>query len=263
MVTIREYKMVESLEEAYELNKKRTNAIIGGMGWIKMQKKHINTAIDLSRLGLDKIVEEEDCFKIGAMVCLRDLETNKAIEKVFGSGIRESLSHIVGIQFRNSATVGGSIRMCFGFSDVVLSLMALGAEVELFEKGIIPLEKYASLPYDNDIVINVILKKEKKAMKYMSLRNSYSDIPILNVAVSKDKNGFSAVVGARPQRAVLIKDTKGILSKEVTEEKAAEFADFVTESLVFGSNMRASKAYREHLSRVLIKRCVLALNGGN
>ena len=31
MITIREYKKVQSLEEAYELNQKKSNRIIGGM----------------------------------------------------------------------------------------------------------------------------------------------------------------------------------------------------------------------------------------
>ena len=33
MLTIREYKKVESLEEAYTLNQKKSNRVIGGMIW--------------------------------------------------------------------------------------------------------------------------------------------------------------------------------------------------------------------------------------
>ena len=35
MMTIREYKRVESLEEAWELNQKKANRVIGGMIWLK------------------------------------------------------------------------------------------------------------------------------------------------------------------------------------------------------------------------------------
>ena len=35
MLRIREYRRVESLEEAYELNQKKTNRIIGGGRWMK------------------------------------------------------------------------------------------------------------------------------------------------------------------------------------------------------------------------------------
>ena len=43
---------VQSLEEAYELNQKKSNRIIGGMIWLKMETLNVGTAIDLSGLGL-------------------------------------------------------------------------------------------------------------------------------------------------------------------------------------------------------------------
>lgn len=62
MINIREYKKAATLEEAWELNQKRMNRVIGGMLWIKMTKGNVATAIDLSGLGLDTI--EEKCRRI-------------------------------------------------------------------------------------------------------------------------------------------------------------------------------------------------------
>ena len=53
MLTIQNYKKVESLEEAYELNQKKANRIVGGMMWMRMGDNRMNTAIDMSGLGLD------------------------------------------------------------------------------------------------------------------------------------------------------------------------------------------------------------------
>lgn len=53
MLTIKEIRQVSSIEEAYELNQKKTNRIIGGMLWLKMQQGNVNTAIDLSNLNLN------------------------------------------------------------------------------------------------------------------------------------------------------------------------------------------------------------------
>ena len=47
MLNIQTYKKVESLDEAYELNKKKANRIIGGMMWMRMGETRIQTAIDL------------------------------------------------------------------------------------------------------------------------------------------------------------------------------------------------------------------------
>ena len=67
MLTIQNYKKVESLEEAYELNQKKANRIVGGMMWMRMGDNRMNTAIDMSGLGLDKIEESDEEFKIGCM----------------------------------------------------------------------------------------------------------------------------------------------------------------------------------------------------
>ena len=79
MMTIREYKRAESLEEAWQLNQKKNNRVIGGMIWLKMEKINVGTAIDLSGLGLDAIEETEEQFSIGAMVTLRQLELDAGL----------------------------------------------------------------------------------------------------------------------------------------------------------------------------------------
>lgn len=79
MLRIREYRKVESLEEAYELNQKKTNRIIGGGLWMKIGDRNLMTAIDLSGLGLDQISETEDEFVIGCMATLRDLEVHPGL----------------------------------------------------------------------------------------------------------------------------------------------------------------------------------------
>lgn len=83
MVTIQNYVRAKSLEEAYELNQKKGNCILGGMLWTKMQNRMIQTAIDLCDLGLNEIEETEEEFSIGAMVSLRQLETDARAECLY------------------------------------------------------------------------------------------------------------------------------------------------------------------------------------
>ncbi|MFR9144379.1 MAG: FAD binding domain-containing protein, partial [Lentihominibacter sp.] len=71
MLRIKKYVKVSDIDEAYELNQKKRNIIIGGMHWLKMGDRQVNTAIDLSDLGLDTIEETEDFFEIGCMTTLR------------------------------------------------------------------------------------------------------------------------------------------------------------------------------------------------
>ena len=99
MLRIREYRKVESLEEAYELNQKKTNRIIGGGLWMKIGDRNLMTAIDLSGLGLDQISETEDEFVIGCMATLRDLEVHPGLNAYTDGAVKQSVCHIVGVQF--------------------------------------------------------------------------------------------------------------------------------------------------------------------
>ena len=205
MLKIKEYVKAESLEEAYQLNQKKKNCILGGMLWLKMGSRTIQTAIDLSGLGLDKIEETEEAFSIGCMTTLRQLEKHEGLEKLTQGAIRQSVESIVGVQFRNLATVGGSIFGRFGFSDVLTCFLALDTYVELYHGGIMPLEEFAAAKKDRDILVRLIVKKTPVHCVYMSHRNTRTDFPVLTCAVSEDGRGVRAVVGARPGRAVCIR----------------------------------------------------------
>lgn len=110
-----QYVRAQSLDEAYELYQKKPNFVLGGMLWLKMKNKTLGTAIDLCDLGLDQIDEDENEFRIGAYATLRQIETHEALNAYTHGAIAESVRHIVGVQFRNVATVGGSIWGRFGF----------------------------------------------------------------------------------------------------------------------------------------------------
>ncbi len=263
MLTIQNYVKAASLEEAYELNQKKSSRIIGGMLWLKMSHMRVQTAIDLSGLGLDTIEEDEREFCIGAMVSLRQLELHPGLARYTNGSMKECLRHIVGVQFRNLATVGGSIFGRFGFSDVLTEFLALGAEAELYHAGRVSLEEFIKMPADRDILVRIFVPKTNLKNAYQSLRNSSTDFPVLTCAVSKSGDGsVCAAIGARPGRAVLVRDENGILQKGITEEKADAFGTYVSEQIVTGSNMRAGAKYRKHLAKVLTKRAVMQIGGG-
>jgi len=53
---IDEYKKPKTIDEAYSiLTAKKNSQIIGGGAYLRLSKKHISTAIDLSNLNLDFI----------------------------------------------------------------------------------------------------------------------------------------------------------------------------------------------------------------
>lgn len=245
------YLLASSLAEAYELNQKRANRILGGNMWMRMGKNSFGTAIDLSGLGLDQITETDNEIIMGAMVTLHQMETSSLLETWYGSLFHDAFCHIVGVQFRNGATLGGSVFLRAGFSDVVTVLLALGAEVELYQAGRVDFETFLQMPRDNDIVVNVILKKKENQAAYQAYRKTKTDFPVLNCVACKVDGLTTVTVGARPGKAVKL---------EKTAEDNQAFAEKAADQLVFESNLRGSAAYRKHLCKVLVGRALTAID---
>ena len=261
MITIQNYVQAESLEQAWQLNQKRNARVLGGMLWMKMGKNTVGTAIDLCKLGLDTIEENESQFSIGAMVTLRQLEQHPGLNAYTGDMATRALQPIVGVQFRNMATVGGSIWGRFGFSDVLTLFLAMDTQVELYKGGLISLEQFAAMEYDNDILVRLIVRMTPCRLAYQAMRIQRTDLPVLTCAVSRRDGETRAVIGARPGKAVVVCDAEHLLESGVDAQRASAFADFVASQVPMGSNSRGSAAYRTHLCRVLTRRCALEMGG--
>lgn len=261
MITIQKYVRASSLEEAWQLNQNKRSRILGGMLWLRLGRGAVDTAIDLCDLGLNTIEEDETQFSIGAMATLRDLEMHKGLNDYSHNAISNAVKDIVGVQFRNMATVGGSIWGRFGFSDVLTVFLALDTYVELYKGGIIPLEQFAQMDKDNDILVRLIVKKKPCKAVYTSMRIQRTDFPVLACAVSQVDGEYRAVLGARPARAMIVRDVENLLSESVTAESAAAFAGYAADHTPTDSNMRGSAAYRTHLIKVLVQRALTQLGG--
>lgn len=255
MITIQKYVRAESLEQAYQLNQAKRNRIVGGMLWLRLGRGGVGTAIDLSGLGLDKIEETEEEFSIGAMATLRQLEQHEGLNAYCGGAVKNAVKDIVGVQFRNMATVGGSIWGRFGFSDVLTVFLAMDCYVELYKGGVVSLEDFAGRKKDNDILVRLIVKKTPGKVVYTAMRNQRTDFPVLTCALSNIGGSHRAVIGARPAKAMVIRDEEGLLP----DGKA--FAAYVAEKAPTDSNIRGSAAYRTHLIRVLTERAAKELGG--
>ena len=250
MITIQKYVRAQSLEEAWQLNQNKRNRILGGMLWLRLGKGTVNTAIDLCDLGLDTIEETDEQFSIGAMATLRDIEMHAGLNAYTSGAVANAVKDIVGVQFRNMATVGGSIWGRFGFSDVLTVFLALDSYVELYKGGIVPLEDFAKMKKDNDILVRLIVKKTPCKVIYSAMRNQRTDFPVLACAVAQMNGEYRASIGARPGRAMLVR-----------RDNAEGFAAFVAENTPTEGNLRGSAAYRTHLTRVLVERSMNELEG--
>lgn len=258
MLNIKKYIRPNSMQEANELLSSEGAAIIGGGAFMHLSDVVIEKAIDLKNLGLDYIKISNGQIEIGAMTTLRDLETNSITQKLFDGVISKAAASIMGVQVRNIATVGGSIYGKYGFSDILTVLLALNAQVELYNAGLVDLETYLDSKLEKDIIMKVIISQEVSKASFECFRKTSTDFSVLNTAAAIVKGKLRICVGSRPARARVAKGAMSFINIIDSTNTAAEMAGILAaEELQFGSDIRASAEYRKELCHNLVKRCVL------
>ena len=180
--------------------------------------------MNLCDLHLDTIEEDDEQFTIGAMVTLRQLETHAGLNAYTHDAMRHSVEHIIGVQFRNCATVGGSIFGRYGFSDVLSMFMGLDAYVELYNGGIVPIREFAWMR------------------------------PSLTCCASYMNDTYSVVIGGRPLKAIAYEK-----QMELNDASIEAFIEEVSSEIKLGSNNLGSAEYRQKLVKVLMRRSLKEL----
>lgn len=255
---IKEYARPENIQEANKLLSVEGSTIIGGGAFMHLGDYEIEQAIDLSKLNLDFIMEDDNYIEIGSMTTLRKLETDSITKKLFDGVLSKASASIMGVQLRNIATIGGTIYSRYGFSDILTVLLALNAQVELYNAGKMNLESYLENKTEKDIVLKVLIKKDVARASFQCLKKVSTDFSALNAAAALVNGHLRISIGARPGRAKLARGAMSFLNIIDSTYTAAEMAGILaSEELQFGSDYRASAEYRKELCHVLVKRCVL------
>lgn len=248
MLEIKEYVTPSSLEEAYKLLiSNRNNYILGGCAFLKCCNMKINKGIDLKNLDLNYIKEDEKYIYIGGDTSLRDIEISTiSYLKELGNGI----SNILGVPFRRTARIGGSVFSKYGFSDIIPILIVLEAEINLYKHGVLAIDDFLLLNPMKDILIEIRIPKKNKIYFYENIRKSSTDFPILCAGMSRDENNLILSVGARPGVAMGFKNLK----EDILNNRS--LVDEILGEIKFSSNIRATKEYRKEMCKVLIERLI-------
>ena len=256
---IREYVRASDLEEAYRLLQMRNNnRIIGGCTFLKRTGLRIGTAVDLSGCGLDYIQEKDGYITVGAMTSLREIETSERLKYWYGDALSQATEHLIGVQLRNSITIGGHVASRYGFSDIIPTLLSLNAVLRFYHRGTITLEEYMELSRpQKDILIELLLPEVETKVCVKMMRKSYGDYSVFCLSCARAKEQWTIAAGALPSHARLAKKTMETMNHgTVRKSDAARLAESVTDEFVFGTNYRGSAEYRRELCRVFAKRSI-------
>jgi CO/xanthine dehydrogenase FAD-binding subunit len=250
-----------SLDEAYRYVVDQKAFMIGGGAWSRMSPKSVELAVDLSSLDLRYIRENGKRIEMGAMATARDLETSAVLLKAFGPVFKDAVSHIVGVQMRNIVSVGGTVAGRYGFSDLNTALLAMDARVALYKGGEVGFEAFMAGETGGDspvLIEKILVDADAGRGAFQSVRNTRSDLPILNAAVSFGTGGWRIAVGARPGSAKLAKKAAELLGGKARPDAAAigKAAAEAAGEMSFGDDIRGTAAYRKDVCEALVRRAI-------
>lgn len=232
----REVVQPTTLEEAVDEMKNSKFTIIGGGVFLKLQKGCAHKGIDLSKLGLDYIREDEGRICIGSMTTLREIEKSSVLPDC----MVQSVLQIGGVGLRNLATIGGSVSGKYSFSDIGTALIALDAKLKFLLGGEVTMLEYLhSNIMKNDILLEISFKKAGFS-SFKAFKHNYTDFALVNICLtSGDK--IRIAVGARPGKAVIIKDIN-------TKHNARE----LLRDVEFSSDFRGTGDYRRSVAETML-----------
>jgi CO/xanthine dehydrogenase FAD-binding subunit len=225
------------IQDAYEqLVSRKKATLMGGGIFLRLQRRTIPFVIDLSNLGLNSIEITSTGFTIGAMVSLRQIETNASIP----DGLRACVRQIAGVAVRNMATVGGSVMGRYPFSDVLTALVSLNATLHFHKKGAVPIAQFADNGLDEpDILLNIWVPKVKHSL-FAAYKPVYTDFSLVNLSISKEEK-YTISMGAIPKHAT------SVMVESLFDSQA------VLDQFDFETDRRASAEYRRALAKALLE----------
>lgn len=129
-------------------------------------------AIDLATAGLDYVKHVDGKIHIGAMASIERARTDEEFARLTTGAFAEATEGIVGTQFRNQATVGGSVFPRMGFSDVLCCLLPFDAELTLAKAGTMLLAEFARMGTVHDLLTEVSLSDTPTRAAFEGVRLS-------------------------------------------------------------------------------------------
>ena len=272
----------ETVQDAIRLLQEHPEAqiIAGGSDVLVQMREGKRAGAELvSIYGLDDLrgvtLEEDGTLRIGSLTSFSHITQDPLIQKYIPV-LGEAVDMVGGPQIRNIGTIGGNTCNGVTSADSASTLFAWDAVIELTGPvGVrqIPIRDFYIKAgkvdlQPGEIQTGILIRKESYEgyaghyIKY-AMRNAM-DIATLgcsvNVKLTEDKKRFEniriayGVAGPVPMRAVHAEEAgRGL---EVTDENIEKIGDTVLKDVTPRDSWRASKAFREHISKVLCKRAL-------
>lgn len=263
-----------SVEEALAAAAEGAAFVAGGTNLVPdvlFGRKKIARAVDISRLGELRFIEEADGkVRIGALATVSDLLASDLAREA-APPLYESALEFAGPLVRNRASVAGNLMDASPAADLAPPLLAQEGVVELASAGgarSVPLDEFfldyrktAARPEEllTAVVIRPLAPEDRSAYCKLQLRRAMA-IALVGVAVSLRMKGEAceeAAIGLGSVAAVPYRARAAeahLRGREIGEAEIEAAAAAAAESARPIDDLRASAAYRRKMCGVLVRR---------
>jgi CO/xanthine dehydrogenase FAD-binding subunit len=131
MPVLQAFHRPESLDEAFELltnYQGRARALAGGTSLALATGPMTDALVDLSPVGIDAIVEQNDSLRVGAMARCATLRAKLAAQP---GAVVDSVERMYTRVLQNQITVGGNCVLVTGWTDLPVAAWAVDAKFTL------------------------------------------------------------------------------------------------------------------------------------
>jgi len=234
----------------------------------------VEALVDISKLNLNYIKEENGFLKIGSLTTINELVNSDIINSKF-KGLWEACKVLADKTTRNTATVGGNICSSLPSADSVPPIFASGAVLVVktsTEEKYVNIEEFFIGPRKNILKKDEILTEIQIPISncaygtgFEKMTRNSEDLALVNAAafveVDSDNNvkKVKVVLGAVASTAVRAKQFEEVLIglKLYENDNLDKLSELVAESISPISDIRCNKEYRVHVSKILAKRAIL------
>lgn len=263
-----DYQRADSIEgalAALEEHGDEAKLMAGGHSLLPMMKLRLaypSVIVDIDRLSdLSYVRDAGDHLAIGALTRHRRIETDPLVAE-HAPLLARATANVGDPQVRHRGTIGGSIAHADAAADTPAAVLAHGGSVLVRsssgERVIDATELFTgfleSSIADTEMITEVrIPKATGKGWGYQKFNRRAQDWAIVGVSAQQTDGGARVALvnmGPTPIRATAVEDA---LAAGASATDAAQAAAEGTEP---SADLNASVEYRQHLSRVLVRRAL-------
>ena len=274
MLKITAYHSPTTLDDAATLLSEEGRTVIAGGTDLLVNPRYmvgVGEVVDIRKLGLDYISEENGWLHIGAGVTMRSVAKHATVQALADGILARGAAVCGSPNIRNMATLAGNVASALPSADTPPALLALDAQVVLVGKQgerVVPLDKFFVGPArsvrERELIreLRIPLRSNDMRGGFYKIGRTAEDISMVNAAttlVIRDGVITTArlVMGAvAPTPLRILPAEEALLGQPPGEETFQRIAAIVREEVRPISDQRASADYRRRMSGVAAVRAL-------